>query len=292
VSSKNFKSGYVTICGKPNVGKSTLLNYLLGTKLAAVTPKPQTTRHKILGILNREDAQIIFVDTPGIFKPGYYLQKIMVKTAMSAVKDTDLVLLMVEPDEYDDDILDKIEKHPVVIAINKIDKLKRKESLLPLIEEYSKHELVKEVVPISALKGVNVDELLQVIIDLLPEGEPYFPQDMLSDQNERFFVEEIIREKIFELYREEVPYASTVVIDEFQEKEKKHYIRAIIYVESEGEKGIIIGKGGEKIKKLGIKAREEIELLLGHPVYLELWVKVRKGWRKKPEILREFGYHA
>ncbi len=292
MSSKNFKSGYVTICGKPNVGKSTLLNYLLGTKLAAVTPKPQTTRHKILGILNREDAQIIFVDTPGIFKPGYYLQKIMVKTAMSAVKDTDLVLLMVEPDEYDDDILDKIEKHPVVIAINKIDKLKRKESLLPLIEEYSKHELVKEVVPISALKGVNVDELLQVIIDLLPEGEPYFPQDMLSDQNERFFVEEIIREKIFELYREEVPYASTVVIDEFQEKEKKHYIRAIIYVESEGEKGIIIGKGGEKIKKLGIKAREEIELLLGHPVYLELWVKVRKGWRKKPEILREFGYHA
>ncbi len=285
-----MKSGFVTIVGRPNVGKSTLMNFLLGMKLSAVTPKPQTTRHKIVGILNREDAQIIFVDTPGIFKPSYELQKIMVKTAFEALEGVDIVILMVEPFQFEDELLQKLKEHNVIVAINKIDLMKRKESLLPLIESYSKYEWVKEVVPISALYGTNIDDLLNVIIKYLPEREPYYPEDQVSDRDERFFVAEIIREKIFKLYGQEVPYASTVVIDEFQEKPGKYYIKATIYVETEGEKAILIGKDGRAIKKLGIEARRDIEIFLNHPVYLELWVKVKKGWRKNKFLLKQFGY--
>jgi GTP-binding protein Era len=287
---KEFRSGFCSIVGKPNVGKSTLLNDFLGTKLCAVTPKPQTTRQKILGILTEESWQIIFVDTPGIFKPKYRLQKIMVKSAVSSLEDVDIVILMVEPYGVEEELLRRINTS-CIIAINKIDKLKNRDSLSPIIEEYNTYSQVKSVIPISALRLVGIEELKKNVANLLPVSQPLYPKDILSTKNERFFVGEIIREKIFFLYGEEVPYSSAVVIDEFKEREKeKHYIKAIIYVERVSERMIIIGKGGKAIKKLGMEARKDIESFLSHPVFLELWVKVRKGWRRKEQNIREFGY--
>ncbi|MDI6840115.1 MAG: GTPase Era [bacterium] len=284
-----MKSGFVAIIGRPNVGKSTILNKFLGTKLVSVTPKPQTTRHRILGILNSNSYQIVFIDTPGIFKPSYMLQKVMVKNALSTLKDADLVLLVVEPFEFEDDIIKRIDK-PAVIAINKIDLLKDKQKLLPLMDRYNEFKFVKEIIPVSALYD-SLDTLKNTLVHLLVEGEPYYPPDFLSDRSERFFVSEIIMEKIFILYGEEIPYASTVVIDEFKEREdKKYFIRATIYVEKPSEKAILIGKGGNAIKRVGIKARQEIEQRLGHPIYLELWVKEREGWRRSLNDIREFGY--
>ncbi|MCK4353243.1 GTPase Era [candidate division WOR-3 bacterium] len=285
-----MKSGFVTILGRPNVGKSTLLNKFLGAKLVAVTPKPQTTRHKILGILSSADYQIIFTDTPGIFKPSYTLQKVMVKKALSTIRDTDLAVLLVEPFEFEDEIIKKINK-PTLIAINKIDLLKNKEAMLPLIEAYQEFKVVKEIIPVSVLHDENLDKLKESLINLLPEGEPYYPTDSLSDRPERFFVSEMIREKIFFLYGEEIPYVSAVMIEEFKERKKgKYFIRATIYVERPSEKAIIIGKGGKAIKKLGIDARQDIEAWLQHDVYLELWVKVKEKWRRNLQDLKEFGY--
>lgn len=285
-----MKSGFVAIVGRPNVGKSTLLNSLLGTKLVAVTPKPQTTRHNILGILSEHDYQIIFTDTPGIFESSYELQKVMIKHALSAIKDNDLTLLVVEPFSLDTEMVEKMER-ATILAINKIDLLKDRKLLLPLINKYKDFKLVQEIVPISALHSEGLDSLKQEIINFLPEQEPYYPTDILSDKPEKFFVSEMIREKIFLFYGQEIPYASTVVIEEFKERERgKFFIRATIYVERQSERAIILGKKGEAIKRVGIEARKEIEQLLNHPVYLELWVKVSKKWRRDPRAIREFGY--
>jgi len=286
---QTMRSGFVSILGRPNVGKSTLLNNLIGIKISSVTPKPQTTRHKILGILTKDDFQIVFLDTPGIFKPSYELQKVMVKTALSTMEETDLVILLVEPFRLEDELLKKMEK-PVILAINKVD-LVGKETLLPLIGEYQKFKQINEIIPISALYSKGLDDLLEIVIKYIPESEPFYPEDMLSDRQERFFVTEIIREKIFLLYRKEVPYATSVVIDEFTEREgAKDYIRAVIYVEKSSEKAILIGDKGRALKKVGEDARKDIEKFIGRPCYLDLWVKVKKGWRRNANEIRRFGY--
>ncbi|MEW6684864.1 MAG: GTPase Era [Candidatus Edwardsbacteria bacterium] len=290
-----FYSGYVAIIGKPNVGKSTLLNNLLGVKLSAVTPKPQTTRHRILGILSGENYQIIFLDTPGIFEPKYKLQEVMVKTAFLSIQEAEVVFLMVEATDSlqeTKEITKKLSKKekPVFLLINKID-LVEKEKLLPLIDEYQKLFPFAEIIPISALKNFGLDDLLKTLLKYLPEGSPYYPSEMLTNQPERFFVTELVRQKIFEHYGEEVPYSTTVLIEEFRERAKnKNFIRAIIYVEKESQKGIIIGAKGQKLKEIGELARKEIEEFLGRGVFLELWVKVREKWRKNIKDLKEFGY--
>jgi GTP-binding protein Era len=286
---QTMRSGFVSILGKPNVGKSTLLNNLIGTKISSVTPKPQTTRHKILGILTKGDFQIVLLDTPGIFKPVYELQKVMVKTALSSIEEADLIILLVEPFGLEEDLVKKIDK-PIILAINKVD-LVAKKKLLPIIDEYQKFEQVKEIVPISALYSRGLDDLIETVVKYLPEGEPFYPDDMLSDRQERFFVAEIIREKIFLLYRKEVPYATSVEIDEFTERDgAKDYIRAVIYVEKPSEKAILIGDKGRALKKVGEDARKDIEKFIGRPCYLDLWVKVKKGWRRDAHAISKFGY--
>jgi GTP-binding protein Era len=291
-----FRVGYVAILGRPNVGKSTLMNALLGQKLSIVSPKPQTTRHRILGILSGETFQIVFFDTPGLLDPRYKLQEVMLKSAERAAQDADEVLFMIEalPESHELDfqwlerlkILDK----PSILAINKID-LVPKDQLLPLIDECHRRYQFREIVPISALKQDGIDILRDVLVRYLPEGSPLYPEDMLTDQPERFFVAEIIREKIFQRYGEEIPYSATVVIDEFKERPgAKDYIRASIYVEKPGQRKILIGKGGEALKRIGREAREEIEAFLGRPVFLELWVGVKEKWRQKESLLRQFGY--
>ncbi len=294
-----FKAGYVAIVGRPNVGKSTLINNFLRFKLSIVTPKPQTTRHRILGVLNGEGYQIIFLDTPGIMeKVKYNLHKWMIKRAIEAMDEADLVLFVVEPmqpTEADLKILDAIKERnkKTVLVINKIDRVPKVE-VLPVIDAYSKLYDFTDVVPISALKLINTDELLDVIIKNLPEGEPFYPPDMLTDRPERFFVAEIIREKVFQLYGEEIPYSTAVEIEVFRERDEEHggkdYIRAVIYVERDSQKAILIGRGGQALKKVGMRARQEIEEFLGRPVYLELWVKVKPKWRKNEAFLKEIGY--
>ncbi len=294
-----FKAGYVAIVGRPNVGKSTLINNFLRFKLSIVTPKPQTTRHRILGVLNGEGYQIIFLDTPGIMeKAKYNLHKWMIKRAIEAMDEADLVLFVVEPiqpTEADLKILDAIKERnkKTILVINKIDRVPKVE-VLPVIDTYSKLYDFADVVPISALKLINTDELLDVIIKNLPEGEPFYPPDMLTDRPERFFVAEIIREKVFQLYGEEIPYSTAVEIEIFRERDDEHggkdYIRAVIYVERDSQKAILIGRGGQALKKVGMRARQEIEEFLGRPVYLELWVKVKPKWRKNEAFLKEIGY--
>ncbi len=293
---KHFKSGYVAIVGKPNVGKSTLINDFMGCKLSIVTPKPQTTRKKIMGVLTKEDYQIVFYDTPGIMEPKYELQKYMVKTAYNAIEDADVILLIAEPFEppasTDNAFLEKISHltTPVILAINKID-LVEKDNLIPIISAYSTQFKFAEIVPISALKSTNLDLIQTLIVKYLPEGEPLYPADHLTDYNERFLASEIIREKVFEFYGEEIPYSATVEIEEFKEREAgKDFIKAIIYVERESQKGIIIGKDGKAIKHVGLIAREEIEKEIGRKVYLELLVKVIEKWRKDKSKLYKLGY--
>jgi len=293
---KTFKSGYVAIVGKPNVGKSTLINDFLGCKLSIVTPKPQTTRKKIMGVLTKEDCQIVFYDTPGIMEPKYELQKYMVKEAYDAIEDADVILIMAEPfeppAEKDKDFFEKLShlNIPVILAINKID-LVEKDSLIPILSAYSEQFKFAEIVPISALKGTNLDLIQTLIVKYLPEGEPFYPEDYITDYNERFLASEIIREKVFEFYGEEIPYSTTVDIEEFKERGKdKDFIKAIIYVERKSQKGIIIGESGKAIKRVGVIAREEIEKQIGRKIYLELWVKVMEKWRKDKGKLRRLGY--
>ncbi len=293
---QNFKTGYVAIVGQPNVGKSTLLNHFLNFKVAAVTPKPQTTRHQIRGILNGEDHQIIFLDTPGILEPRYKLQDAMLKAVHRALKEADVVLFVVEaaaePHPKDVAFLEEFlkPKPPWVLAINKMDTVKKHE-VLPLIDAYRRFEALRAIVPISALKFEGLEELKQEILAVLPEGPPFYPSDQILDHPERFLVSELIREKIFQQYGEEIPYSTTVMVEEFREREEqKDYIRAVIYVERDSQKGILIGRKGAALKKIGQLAREEIELLLGRPVFLELWVKVREKWSQDERMLREFGY--
>lgn len=291
-----FRSGYVAITGKPNVGKSTLLNAFLGEKLSIVTPKAQTTRNMITGILTKENYQIIFLDTPGIFEPVYKLQKIMVRSALRAITESDVLILLADalttPDEFEKEVLRKIGKidKKTILALNKIDKI-QKEALLPLIEEYHSHFGFEDIVPISALKGNGISQLLDLIVNYLPKGEMCYPQDQLSNLPERFFIAEIIREKLFFQTQQEIPYSTTVQTEEVKEREDgKIYIRANIYVERISQKGIIIGDKGRMLKKIGQLAREDIEKWMSAPVYLDIWVSVKSDWRDKESYLKEFGY--
>lgn len=293
---KEFKSGYVAVIGQPNVGKSTLTNALLKFPLSITTAKPQTTRHRILGIYSDEAAQIIFLDTPGLIEPKYKLQDWMMKAAHSAIKDADILLLLVEaasaPKESDQAILAEIKQQgkPVVLVINKIDRIE-KNLLLPLIEAYHSFADLAAIVPISALRQENLDELKNVLLSLLPLGPLFYPPETITEHPERFFVSELIREQIFRQFSEEVPFSTAVVIDEFHERQdSKDYIRARIIVERDSQKKIIIGKSGRAIRQLGQAARTEIEAFLERPVYLELYVAVRENWRKKDLFLKEFGY--
>ncbi len=296
---KGFKSGFLAIVGEPNVGKSTLINMLLSFPLAVVTRKPQTTRDRILGVLNGENYQIAIWDTPGLLKkPKHLLHTHMIENALSSIEEADLVLMVTEPTPPQDEdkaIINRIKEREkkAVLAINKIDLIRTPE-VLPIIEEYSALYDFSDIVPISALKGVNIDRLLDVLVKNLPEGDPLFPEDYITDRPERFFVREIIRGVLFETLGQEVPYSTAVKIDEFIEKSetqdrKKDYIRATIFVEKESQKPIILGKNGRNIKKIGTIARERIEAFLGRPVFLELWVKVKPKWRKDPVFIRSLG---
>jgi GTP-binding protein Era len=292
---ENFKAGYVAILGYPNAGKSTLLNQFLNYKLSIVSRKPQTTRKKVLGILTLKEVQIVFIDTPGLLNPKYNLQQIMSNYITNAIEDADVLLYLVDASRVKKtppktiQFFSKVDK-PVVLAINKID-LVEKEKLLPLISHLDKEIKFSAVVPISALKDDGLDCLCDEIIGLLPYCAPYFPVDYLTDQQERFFVSEIIREKIFELYSEEIPYSTHVQIEGFKERSgRKDFIVANIYIEKNSQKGIIIGKEGRALKKIGQLARAEIEKFLDRPVYLELFVKVLTDWRHKDSKLKELGY--
>lgn len=291
-----FKVGYVAIVGRPNVGKSTLLNNLLNFKVAAVTNKPQTTRHQIRGILTGAHYQVIFFDTPGLLQPKYKLQDAMLKAAQRALHEADLALFMVPaaaaPDPQDVLFLDQTLKvNPnIILVINKVDQIPKNE-ILPLMEFYSASKKITTIVPISALKRDGLEELKNEIIAALPAGVPLYSADQIMDHPERFLVAEVIREKIFQRYGEEIPYASNVIIDEFRENPGgKDFIRAIVIAEKKTQKGILIGNQGAALKQVGKEAREEIEFLLGRPVFLELWVKVREKWRQNEKALKEFGY--
>ncbi|GMT47169.1 MAG: GTPase Era [bacterium] len=292
---KGFRSGYVSILGRPNVGKSTFLNAMLGEKVAIVTSKPQTTRNRIIGVRTTPSAQIVFIDTPGIHKPIGKLGEFMVKEAMDSLKEVDIVLLMVEPQKPGTEetaIIDLFKQRKnltVFLLINKIDTI-RKTELLPIIEKYNLLYPFDEIIPVSAVRGDGLDIVLGKIIDRLPEGPKYYPDDIFTDQLERFMVAEIIREKIMRLTEEEIPYSVAVEVTQWEEKEDIIVINANIYVEKESQKGIIIGKRGAMLKAIGIASREEIEGLLNTKVYIELWVKVKKDWRKKTGTLRELGY--
>ncbi|HAK88731.1 MAG TPA: GTPase Era [Nitrospiraceae bacterium] len=293
---EKFRSGYVSLTGRPNVGKSTLLNAILGEKVAIVSPKPQTTRNRIVGVKTLPDAQIIFIDTPGIHKPKHKLGELMVKEARESAKETDVILFMVEPgepgsgDKFIIDILKDLNK-PVFLLINKIDTVKKPE-VLPLIDAYSRLYPFKEIIPLSALAGDGVDGLIKTVTDYLPEGPKYYPDDMLTDQLERFMAAEIIREKIIRHTEDEIPHSVAVEIKHWSERENGVVvIDANIYVEREGQKGIIIGKGGSKLKSIGTAARLDIEKLLDTRVFIELRVKIKKDWRGDERILKELGFN-
>ncbi len=293
---EQFKSGYVAVVGQPNVGKSTLTNAILQFPLSITTPKPQTTRHRILGIYSRENAQLIFLDTPGLIEPKYKLQDRMMKAAQSAFQDADVNLFLIEatakPKTKDVDILQQLTAvdTPIILVINKVD-LVDKSLLLPLIDEYRTMYAFADIVPISALKQDNIDDLMKSVLNHIPYGPPFYPQDMITEHPERFFVGELIRQQIFQNYSEEIPFSTAVVIDEFREQEgRKDFIKARIVVERDSQKKIIIGKKGQSIRRVGQAARVEIEKFLQRPVYLELFVAVREKWRKKDVFLKEFGY--
>ena len=291
-----FKSGYVSIIGEPNVGKSTLLNAMMGEKLAIVTPKPQTTRNRITGILTTDSYQIIFLDTPGVLTPKYRLHDQMVKAAYSAIKDADLVLYMIDVSRLtsgiEEKIFDELKKaaQRVMLVINKID-LITNPTLLPIIAGYQEKFPFVEIIPISATTGDGVPQLHESIVKHLPEGPSYFPPDQLSDLPERFFVSETIREKIFLRTNQEIPYASSVVVEEFKERPNgKIYISAMLYVERQSQKGILVGKGGKTIKRIGQLARTEIEQFLETAVFLDLRVSVKADWRRDERKLKDMGY--
>ncbi len=290
------KSGFVAIVGRPNVGKSTLLNRIVGQKIAIMSDKAQTTRNKIQGVYTTPEAQLIFIDTPGIHKPKHRLGDFMVESAYSALREVDTVLFMISADQKrgrgDDFIIERLKnvQSPVYLIINKIDKV-HPDELLGIIEDYSAQMPFAQVVPISATEGNNVDRLMEVLIAEMPEGPQYFPDDQVTDHPEYFIVSELIREKVLFLTRDEVPHSVAVVVDSMKRNENdKIQIQATIIVERDSQKGIIIGKGGKMLKEIGTKARKDIENLLGDKVFLELWVKVQKDWRDKRVYLQDFGY--
>ncbi len=301
-----MKTGYIAIVGKPNVGKSTLLNNLIGRKISIVTPKPGTTRIRVLGVKNiPETAQMVFLDTPGIYRPkgADALGRAMVEMAKRSLEDADLILFMIDAQEgwrpRDEEVFQNYirpltEKKPVILVINKIDRIGPAKNVLPLIEEiHRKHPEFREIVPISALKGANLDELEKVILRYLPEGEPLFPEDMITDLPLRLLAAEIVREKVMLLTREEVPTAVAVVITEIKPGDVDPSVLVVkgeIIVDRENLRPIIIGRKGQRLKQIGRLAREELELITGRKIYLELWVKVKPDWRRRPDLVRTFGY--
>jgi len=288
------RAGFVNIVGNPNVGKSTLMNSLVGEKLSIITSKAQTTRHRILGIVNGEEFQLVLSDTPGVIKPSYELQSSMMDFVKTAIDDADILIYMIEIGESslkDENLFNKIKSSsiPVVVLINKID-LSNQEELENQVSEWSKKLPNAEIFPISALKEFQVDNLLQRLIELLPECPPYFPKDQLTDKPERFFVNEIIREKILINYNKEIPYSVEILTEEFKEDQKIIRIRSVIMVERNSQKGIIIGHKGSALKKIGVESRKDLETFFGKQIYIELFVKVNKNWRSNQHQLKRFGY--
>ena len=288
------KSGFVSIIGRPNVGKSTFVNRVIGHKIAIMSDKAQTTRNKIQGVMTRDDAQIIFIDTPGIHKPKHKLGDYMMRVAKNTLSEIDAIMVNVNEDigrgdEYIMEMLKNV-KTPIFLVLNKID-LVHPDTLMPKIEQYQSYMDFTDIIPISALEGLNVDHFIDVLKSFLPEGPKYYPDNQISDHPEQFVVSEIIREKILHLTSEEIPHAIGVNVDRMiKEDEDRVRIEATIYVERDSQKGIVIGKGGKKLKEVGKRARRDIEMLLGSKVYLELWVKVQRDWRNKVNFIRQIGY--
>jgi GTP-binding protein Era len=293
----SFRCGFISILGRPNVGKSTLFNRLLGDKIAIVAEKPQTTRNRILGIKHVEGGQLIFLDTPGIHPGRSELNKRMVRTAIASGRDTDVLLFLIEATtplmEKDQQMIESLKgsKGVPFLVINKIDLVKRK-NLLPLMDQYQKLHPFKEIIPVSAMTGEGIDILLEEILNVLPESPPFYPEDMVTDQTERFWISEMIREKVIRQTYQEIPYSTAVTIDEFKEVPEKNLVvvKATIHVERDSQKKILIGKGGEKMKKIGEAARKEGEAFLGARIFLELWVTVEKNWTQNPQALNRLGY--
>ncbi len=289
------KSGFVNIIGNPNVGKSTIMNALVGEKISIITSKSQTTRHRILGIVNGDDFQIVYSDTPGVIKPNYKLQKTMVSYSEQALEDADILLYITdvyETTDKNEEFLEKVKnsKAPVILVVNKID-LSDQDTVLEMQDSWQKIMPNAEIILTSALTGFNIEKLLNSILDKLPIAPPYYPKDSLTDKTERFFVEEIIREKILLYYKKEIPYSVQAIVEEFHEDEKIIRMRAIIYVERESQKPIIIGNKGRAIKRVGIEARQDMEKFFGKQVHIELYVKVSKDWRNNDRQLTNFGYN-
>ncbi len=296
MSEDNFKSGFISIIGRPNVGKSTFMNKVLGQKIAIMSDKPQTTRNKVQGVYTTEDTQMIFIDTPGIHKPKHQLGEHMMKVARNTLKETEVILFIINAaeeigrgDEYIIDML-KNTRTPIILVLNKID-LVHPDDLLKQIDVYKDKLEFSDVVPISALQGNNVETLLEVIGNYLPEGPMYYPEDRVTDHPEHFIVSELIREKALHLTSQEIPHAIGVEVEKMKaDKGDKIHVQAVIYVERDSQKGMVIGKGGKMLKEIGKLARTDIENLLGNKVYLELWVKVQKDWRNKSNFIRSLGY--
>ena len=289
------RAGFVNIVGNPNVGKSTLSNRLVGERLSIITSKAQTTRHRIMGIVNGEDYQIVFSDTPGVLKPKFRLQQSMLEYSTGALVDADVLLYVtdvIESPTKNQDFLDRVAKEniPILLIINKIDLLKGNDDLMRIIDQWKQLLPNAEVFPTSALENFNVDNIMKRIVELLPESPPYFGKDALTDRSSRFFVTEIVREKILMTYDKEVPYATQVIVEKFDESDTAIHIMAVIYVERDTQKGIIIGHQGKKLKHVGIEARKDIEKFFEKKVFLELYVKVEKDWRNQESKLRAFGY--
>lgn len=293
---KQHRAGFVNIVGNPNVGKSTLMNRLVGERMSIITPKAQTTRHRITGIVNTPDYQIVFSDTPGVLKPRYKMQEAMLTFSEGALTDADVLLYVtdvIEDPEKNSDFLNKVaqEKIPVLLVINKIDLLSGDGGELVHIVNAWQNRLPKaEIFPISATENFNIDNLMKRIVELLPPSPPYFGKDALTDKPARFFVTEIIREKILENYDKEVPYSTEVIVEKFEEKENSIHIMAVIYVERDSQKGILIGRNGSMLKKVGTAARKDIENFFGKRVFLEIFVKVEPNWRNRENKLKAFGY--
>ncbi|SMC77140.1 GTPase Era [Pedobacter africanus] len=289
----SHKAGFVSIIGKPNVGKSTLMNALVGEKLSIITPKAQTTRHRILGIVNEEDYQIVFSDTPGIIKPRYGLQDSMMNSVKGALTDADLILFVTDINEQHDenDVLEKITHTsiPMIVLINKIDNATQ-EQVDEKVAYWQEQLKPKHIFAISALHQYNLDGILNTVLDYVPEHAPFYDKEDLTDRNLRFFVSEIIREKIFNNYQKEIPYSTEVIITAFKEEENITRISAEIIVERDSQKNILIGKGGSSLKKVGMEARKDMEKFLGQKVFLETFVKVLPDWRSKKNYLKSFGY--
>ena len=293
-----YKSGFISIIGRPNVGKSTFLNRVIGQKIAIMSDKPQTTRNKVQGVLTTDDSQMIFIDTPGIHKPKHKLGDFMLKVSKNTLREVDVIMFMVNAEQKlgkgDEFILEMLAGNPtpVFLVINKIDAI-HPDELMGIIESYKERYDFAEIVPISALQGNNVENLLVTLAKYLPEGPQYYPADQVTDHPERFIISELIREKVLHLTREEIPHSIAVVIDKIrrdEENEDKIHVAATIIVERDSQKGIVIGKRGALLKEVGTRARKDIEMLLGSKVYLELWVKVQKDWRNKATHLRDFGF--